>query len=45
MYLGISTNKFDELVAKKMMPEPRMIGTRLIWDIPQPFPADQRSKA
>jgi predicted DNA-binding transcriptional regulator AlpA len=34
-YVGIGVTKFNELVAAKTMPLPRMIGTRLVWDIVQ----------
>jgi hypothetical protein len=33
MYIGISAGKFDELRKAGTMPEPRLIGTRKIWDI------------
>jgi hypothetical protein len=33
MYIGISTNKFDELVAAGRMPPARMIDRRKVWDI------------
>jgi predicted DNA-binding transcriptional regulator AlpA len=32
MYIGISPNKFDELVADGTMPRPRKIGARKVWD-------------
>jgi predicted DNA-binding transcriptional regulator AlpA len=32
-YLGISPTKFDELVRDGLMPMPKQIGTRKIWDI------------
>jgi hypothetical protein len=33
MYVGISVNKFDELVASGRMPPPRLIDRRKVWDI------------
>ncbi len=31
-YIGISPTKFDELVADGLMPLPKEIGTRRLWD-------------
>jgi hypothetical protein len=31
--IGISQSKFRELVAKKTMPEPRVVGGKLVYDI------------
>jgi predicted DNA-binding transcriptional regulator AlpA len=33
MYIGISTAKFDELVADGRMPAPVRIDSRKVWDI------------
>jgi predicted DNA-binding transcriptional regulator AlpA len=33
MYIGISTGKFDEMVADGRMPEPVKIDSRKVWDI------------
>lgn len=33
IYVGISINKFDELVGDGSMPGPRLIGSRKVWDI------------
>jgi hypothetical protein len=33
MYVGISSGKFDELVADGRMPGPRRIDSRKVWDI------------
>ena len=32
-YIGIGTTKFDEMVDDGLMPKPRLIGRRKIWDI------------
>ncbi|KZK76336.1 hypothetical protein PsW64_05060 [Pseudovibrio sp. W64] len=32
-YIGISASLFDELVAKRLMPDPKMMNTRKVWDI------------
>jgi len=32
-YIGISPSKFDELVDEGVMPKPKSIGTRKIWDV------------
>lgn len=34
-YIGVGTSKFDELVNTGMMPKPKRIGGRVIWDIRQ----------
>jgi excisionase family DNA binding protein len=31
-YLGISSRKFDELVADRRMPPPKQVDGRLVWD-------------
>jgi excisionase family DNA binding protein len=31
-YVGVSTGKFDEMVADGRMPAPRPIDRRLVWD-------------
>lgn len=31
-YVGIGATKFDELVKRKLMPEPRCIDARKVWD-------------
>jgi hypothetical protein len=33
MYVGISSGKFDELVADGRMPTPRRIDSRKVWDV------------
>jgi hypothetical protein len=33
MYIGVSVNKFDELVEANRMPKPRKIDNRKIWDV------------
>jgi hypothetical protein len=33
MYLGISPNKFDDMVEDGRMPRPRVIDGRKVWDI------------
>src|SRR5262249_20797191 len=32
-YIGIGATKFDELVAKGRMPQPRRIDARKVWDV------------
>jgi predicted DNA-binding transcriptional regulator AlpA len=32
-FIGIGESLFDRLVAARKMPEPRMVGGRLIWDV------------
>ena len=32
-YIGVSASKFDQLVASKQMPLPRLINKRTVWDI------------
>lgn len=31
-YVGVGTTIFDELVAEKLMPKPRTVRSRVIWD-------------
>ena len=31
-YIGVGTTKFDELVQAKLMPGPKRLGSRVIWD-------------
>lgn len=31
-YVGMGPTKFDELVAAKLMPGPKRVGSRVIWD-------------
>ena len=31
-YIGLSTGKFDELVADGSMPRPKTVGARKLWD-------------
>jgi predicted DNA-binding transcriptional regulator AlpA len=31
-YVGVSVGKFDEMVRDGLMPQPKTVGTRLIWD-------------
>ena len=33
LYIGISASKFRELVGTGIMPRPRLIGRRRVWDI------------
>jgi hypothetical protein len=33
MYLGISPGKFDELVRDGIMPSPKRVGSRRLWDV------------
>jgi hypothetical protein len=33
MYYGVSPSKFDEMVAGRRAPQPRMIDSRKVWDI------------
>jgi predicted DNA-binding transcriptional regulator AlpA len=33
MYVGVSVNKFDDLVEADRMPKPRKIDSRKIWDV------------
>jgi hypothetical protein len=32
-YVGLSPGKFQELVDRKLMPQPKRVGARLIWDL------------
>jgi hypothetical protein len=32
-YVGVGTTLFDELVRQGMMPRPKAIGTRRLWDL------------
>lgn len=31
-YVGVGTTKFDEMIADKRMPKPRVVDGRTIWD-------------
>lgn len=31
-YIGVGTTKFDELVSEGIMPKPKRIGSRVVWD-------------
>ncbi|MCI5078244.1 hypothetical protein [Oricola sp.] len=31
-WIGVSTTKFDELIARNLMPRPKRIDGRVIWD-------------
>jgi predicted DNA-binding transcriptional regulator AlpA len=31
-YIGVGPTKFDELVADRLMPRPKQIGRRTVWD-------------
>jgi predicted DNA-binding transcriptional regulator AlpA len=31
-YVGVSTTKFDEMIADRRMPKPRQIDARTVWD-------------
>lgn len=33
VYVGVSPTYFDQLVAWKIMPQPKELGTRLVWDV------------
>jgi len=33
IYIGVGVTKFDQLVAAGLMPKPKRIGGRLVWDI------------
>ena len=33
IYIGISPTYFDTLVQRKVMPQPKRIGSRTIWDM------------
>ncbi|WP_371419044.1 hypothetical protein [Labrys sp. KNU-23] len=33
MYIGVSPSKFDDLVKRKIMPQPRRIDSCVIWDL------------
>lgn len=33
VYVGVSSRKFDEMVASGLMPRPKEIGARKIWDV------------
>jgi excisionase family DNA binding protein len=33
LYIGLSASKFRELVTQGVMPRPRLIGRRRVWDI------------
>jgi predicted DNA-binding transcriptional regulator AlpA len=33
VYVGISPSNFRDLVERKIMPAPKLLGSRLIWDI------------
>lgn len=32
VYVGVGATKFDELVEQELMPKPKQIGKRLVWD-------------
>ena len=31
-YIGVSPSKFDEMVSDGLMPRPKRIGSRVVWD-------------
>lgn len=31
-YVGVSTTTFDEMVRERLMPRPKMVGARVLWD-------------
>lgn len=31
-YIGVSPSKFDQMIADKLMPKPKRVGGRVIWD-------------
>ena len=31
-YIGVSPSKFDEMVSAGLMPRPKRIGSRVVWD-------------
>lgn len=33
MYVGVSPGKFDELVGDNIMPSPKRVGSRRLWDV------------
>ena len=33
VYVGVSSTKFDEMVAGGLMPKPKEIGARRVWDL------------
>jgi excisionase family DNA binding protein len=33
LYIGLSASKFRELVVQGVMPRPRLIGRRRVWDV------------
>jgi len=34
-YIGVGKSKFDEMVKEGLMPKPRVIGSRRLWDRPE----------
>ena len=34
-YIGVGGSKFDEMVREGLMPKPRVIGSRRLWDRPE----------
>ncbi len=32
-YIGCSASKFDSMVSEGVMPGPRLIGTKKVWDV------------
>jgi hypothetical protein len=49
MYFGIGTSKFDELCRSGLIPKPKLIGGRKVWDVREldlafeEFPEDNAS--
>ncbi|MBA9063078.1 excisionase family DNA binding protein [Methylobacterium fujisawaense] len=31
-YVGVSVTTFDEMVRERLMPRPKQVGTRVLWD-------------
>jgi predicted DNA-binding transcriptional regulator AlpA len=42
VYVGVSPSYFDGLVEQRIMPQPRLLGSRIVWDIDELDLAFQR---
>lgn len=31
-YIGVSASKFDQMIADRLMPKPKRLGGRVVWD-------------